>query len=180
MGEQTTDFLISSIIALFAWFFGGIDGFLSVLITCIVIDWIFGFIDKYIHGKLSIEKFATVLGRKLGELCYVGIAHLFDKYMFGDTATFRTAVTLFYIVVEGKNIISHTTDLGLPVPKFVETRLLELEDKLNKDENITRGESIQKAIGSEIFKEPETPKKITNTNKDLESIYENIYKGEEQ
>ena len=171
MEEQTTDFLISGIIALFAWFFGGIDGFLSVLITCIIIDWVLGTLDRLINNAFCAKEFWSVWGRKIGELCFVGIAHLLDKYMFGDTATFRTAVTLFYIVVEGKSIIGHATGLGLPVPKFVETRLLELETKLNKDENLNRGESIKKAIDSEIFKEPQ---KKGNTKEDLSTIYKNL------
>ena len=171
MEEQTTDFLISGIIALFAWFFGGIDGFLSVLITCIIIDWVLGTLDRLINNSFCAKEFWSVWGRKIGELCFVGIAHLLDKYMFGDTATFRTAVTLFYIVVEGKSIIGHATGLGLPVPKFVETRLLELETKLNKDENLNRGESIKKAIDSEIFKEPQ---KKGNTKEDLSTIYKNL------
>ena len=171
MEEQTTDFLISGIIALFAWFFGGIDGFLSVLITCIIIDWVLGTLDRLINNSFCAKEFWSVWGRKIGELCFVGIAHLLDKYMFGDTATFRTAVTLFYIVVEGKSIIGHATGLGLPVPKFVETRLLELETKLNKDENLNRGESIKKAINSEIFKEPQ---KKGNTKEDLSTIYKNL------
>ena len=134
MENESADFVLGSIVGLFAWFFGGLDGFLSVLITCIIIDWILGTLNRWIHNKLCSKEFREVLGRKIGELCFVGIAHLLDKYMFGDTATFRTPVTLFYIIVEGKSIIGHATDLGLPVPKFVKSRLLELEDKLNKNE----------------------------------------------
>ena len=177
MENDSIDFILGSIVGLFAWFFGGLDGFLSVLITCIIIDWVLGTLNRLINNKFCAKEFWSVWGRKIGELCFVGIAHLLDKYMFGDTATFRTAVTLFYIIVEGKSIIGHATGLGLPVPKFVETRLLELEDKLNKDDKITRGESIKKAIDSEIFREPE---KAEHQNDDFSTIYENIYKDKEQ
>ncbi len=177
MEEQATDFLIGGILGLFAWFFGGIDGFLSVLITLIIIDWIFGTLNGYINHSLSWKEFRIVWARKLGELSYVGIMHLLDKYMFGDTATFRTAVTLFYIVVEGKSIIGHTTKLGLPVPKFIETRLLEIEEKLNTDEKLTRGESIKKAIDSDVFKKSENKNDKIN-KKNIDSVYTRIFDGD--
>ncbi len=174
--DESADFILGSVVGLFAWFFGGVDGFLSVLITCIIIDWLLGTLNRWVHNNFRAKEFWSIWGRKFGELCFVGIAHLLDKYMFGDTATFRTAVTLFYIVVEGKSIIGHATDLGLPVPKFIETRLLELETKLNQDEGLTREQSISRAIDSEIFKESE---EIKGKKADFESLYKEIYKDHE-
>ena len=177
MEERAADFIFGGIIGLFAWFFGGLDGFLSVLIACIVIDWILGTLDSYIHSgfeKFTLQEFLTVWGRKLGELCFVGLAHLFDKYMLGNTAAFRLPIILFYIVVETKSILKHVDNLDIPTPKFVQTRLLEIEERLNNDENLTRGGSIQKAIDSKIFKEPE---KQDIKKNDISSIYDDIYKN---
>lgn len=176
MEEQATDFVIGSIIGLFAWFFGGLDGFLSVLIACIIIEWILGTLNSYIHHgfeKFTIQEFLNVWSRKLAELCFVGLAHLFDKYMLGNTAVFRLPITLFYIIVETKNILGHVNAFNLPVPQFVQSRLSEFEEKLNKGEKLTRGDSIQKAIDSEIFKEPE--KKAHDDKSNLEKIYTNIF-----
>ena len=177
MGEQATDFLFGGIVGLFAWFFGGLDGFLSVLIACIIIDWFLGTLNSYIHNgfeKFTLQEFLTVWGRKIGELCFVGLAHLFDKYMLGNTAAFRLPIILFYIVVETKSILGHVTDLSLPVPKFVQSRLLEIEKKLDNDEKLTRGENISKAIDSKIFRKPEEEHDIKKN--EIGSIYENIYK----
>ena len=153
--DEATDFIFGGIIAVFAWFFGGIDGFLIVLITLAVVDWILGTLNRYTHNGLDSKEFWEVLGKKVGEFSYVGIAHVIDKYMLGDTATFRTAMTFYYIIVESKSVIGHTECLGLPIPQFFKKKIIEFEEKLKDDDNITRGESIQKAIDSEIFKEPE-------------------------
>ncbi len=88
MEERAADFVFGGIIGLFAWFFGGLDGFLSVLLSCIVIDWILGTLNSYIHTgfeKFTVQEFLSVWGQKLGELCFVGLAHLFDKYMLANT-----------------------------------------------------------------------------------------------
>ena len=174
MEERAADFVFGGIIGLLAWFFGGLDGFLSVLITCIVIDWILGTINRYVHGEFNPKEFWPVWGRKIGELCFVGLAHLFDKYMLANTAAFKVPVTIFYIIVETKSILGHVDDLDIPIPKFVQTRLLEVEEKLNNDENLSRGESISKAIDSNIFKKPD--KKTSTKKDDISSIYEDIYK----
>jgi len=171
MEECTSDFLFGGIISIFAWFFGGLDGFLIVLITLSIIDWLFGTLDKYTHGGLDPKDFWRVLSKKIAEFCFVGIAHVIDKYMLGDTATFRTAVTLFYIVVEGKSIIEHTDALSLPIPQLFKKKFSELEKKLNETEIATRGDSIQRAIDSEVFKESARE----DTNTDIEKIYTNIF-----
>ena len=177
MEEHTTDFIFGGAVGLLAWFFGGLDGFLRILIACIIIDWVLGTLDSYVHSrfeKFTAQEFWDVWSKKLGELCFVGLAHLFDKYMLGNTAAFRIPITIFYIIVETKSILGHINAFGLPVPKFVQSRILEIEEKLSKDEKLTRGESISRAIDSEIFQKHEV--KEHDKKDDFNSIYENIYK----
>ena len=42
MNDEISEFLIASIVGLLGWFFGGLDGFLKVLIACTIIDYITG------------------------------------------------------------------------------------------------------------------------------------------
>ena len=156
MEEQVTDFILCAVVSFFAWFFGGLDGFLIVLITLSIADWILGTLDRYTHDALDPKEFRTVVSRKIGEFCFVGIAHVIDKYMLGDTATFRTGVTFFYIIIEGKSIMEHTDNLGLPIPQLVKKRFSEFEEKLKEDEET----------------EPEKP---PDSKDDMSSIYKNIY-----
>ena len=65
---------------------------------------------------------------------FVGIAHILDKYMFGGSQAFRTAVALFYIGNEGLSIIENADALGVPFPKALKDKFLGLrehhEDKI--------------------------------------------------
>ena len=38
MNDEVSEFLIAGIVGLSDWFFGGLDGFIKVLIACTVID----------------------------------------------------------------------------------------------------------------------------------------------
>ncbi len=58
---------------------------------------------------------------------FVGIAHILDKYMLGDTQALRTAVCLFYIGNEGLSIIENADNLGVPFPKALKDRFLGLK-----------------------------------------------------
>ena len=53
MLKDIVDFLVASIIGLFTWFFGGRDGFVDVLITLAVIDYIMGVMGGYKKRELS-------------------------------------------------------------------------------------------------------------------------------
>ena len=182
MEDQAIDFILGGFLCILAWFFGGLDGFLSVLITFSIIDWIVGTLDCYNHEEFNKKIFWEVLSRKIAEFCFVGIAHVIDKYMLGDTATFRTAVTLFYIIIEGKSIIKHADKLNIPVPDFLKSRVYELEKRLNKGEGLSmRGEGIKKAIEDEIFrgdddKEGQEAQQHKNDVKeDIEDIYKRMF-----
>ena len=54
----------------------------------------------------------------------VGVAHIIDKHMLGDTVALRTAVVLFYIGNEGILIIENAEKLGVPIPKFLHGKFL--------------------------------------------------------
>ena len=163
MEERTVDFFFGGIIGFFAWFFGGIDGFLIVLITLCPVDLILGILNKYLHHEHSMQQLMLVLSRKTAEFCFVGIAHIVDQYMLGGTATFRTAVTLFYIVIEWKSIMEHTEALELPMPQVLKKNFSELEKKLGDDEN----------INADYSKELEE-KKVNDTN-NIDTIYTRIF-----
>ena len=54
----------------------------------------------------------------------VGVAHIIDQHMLGDTAALRTAVILFYTGNEGISIIENAEKLGVPIPKFLHGKFL--------------------------------------------------------
>lgn len=55
--QETADFAIGGIIGVLAWFFGGLDGYLNVLITLIVVNSILSCLDKVINRKFKFQEF---------------------------------------------------------------------------------------------------------------------------
>ncbi len=67
----------------------------------------------------------------------VGVAHLLDKYVFGEVGVVRTAVIFYYISNEGISVLENASHLGLPIPQKLKKVLQQLHDRGNgDDENI--------------------------------------------
>ena len=193
MIDQTTDFAVGGVIGLFAWFFGGLDGFLSVLLTLSIVDYVLGFMDKQRHHELTLDKCLDQIAKKITIFCLIGISHIIDKHILGNTSAVRVGVTFFYIATEGVSIIKHADALGIKIPDFLRSRFVELEERLNSNEALAmRGEGIKQAIESEFFrgtdkketKPPEEPvaKKEEKVKPDpllgdIKSIYTSIYES---
>ena len=65
---------------------------------------------------------------------FVGIAHLLDKYLLGDSQALRVAVALFYIGNEGISIIENADALGVPFPKVLKDKFLGLKENSKAEE----------------------------------------------
>ena len=134
-----TNFFFGSIVGLLGWFFGGLDGFVRVLITFTVIDYLSGIaVAIWVKHNLSSAAGFKGIFKKCLIFSFVGIAHVLDKYMLGDTQLLRTAVCLFYIGNEGLSIIENADTLGVPFPKALKDKFLEL--KSHKDTKKEKGE----------------------------------------
>ena len=132
MNDTALDFALASIIGVMGWFFGGLDGFVKVLLTFTVIDYLSGIaVAIWIKHNLSSSAGFKGISRKCLMFSFIGIAHVLDKYMLGDTQLLRTAVCLFYTGNEGLSIIENADALGVPFPKALKDKFLEL--KSHKD-----------------------------------------------
>ena len=65
MENEAADFFIGGFLGLLAWFFGGLDGYLSVLITLIVINFILRSLDNVINRNVSFYEFFKNVGNKV-------------------------------------------------------------------------------------------------------------------
>ena len=126
--------MIAGIVGLSGWFFGGLDGFIKVLITCTVIDYISGVCRAGSEGKISSSVAFKGIARKIVMFLLVGIAHIIDEHMLGNTQALKTAVCLFYIGNEGISIIENAEKLGVPIPKFLHGKFLKFTET-NEEEN---------------------------------------------
>ena len=135
MLDDVIDFFTAGIVGLLGWFFCGIDGFVKVLITFSIIDFITGLMAAYTKHELNSSVGFTGIARKTSMFCLVGVAHIIDLYMLGDTAMLKTSVTLFYAVNEGISIFENVDALGIPIPQFLKDRLFNLKEQIISQEH---------------------------------------------
>ena len=124
MNDEFSEFIISGTVGLLVWFFGGLDGFVQVLLAFSVVDYITGILKAGIEHRISSTIGFNGIARKIGMFFLVGVAHLIDKHLLGDKVAFKAAVTLFYIGNEGISIIENVEKLGVPIPKFLHGKFL--------------------------------------------------------
>ena len=125
-----TQTAFAAIGGLLGWYLGGLDGFLYVLITFVVVDYITGVLRAIVEKKLSSRIGAHGIAKKVAIFLVVGIGHLIDTYLISGTgAPLRTAVIFFYIANEGVSLIENATAIGLPVPEKLKDVLAQLHGK---------------------------------------------------
>ena len=117
---------------LFAWFFGSWDGIIKMLLAMCVIDYFTGVICAYLKHNLSSAVGFRGIAKKVTMFILVGIAHVIDRELLGQTALLRDAVIFFYLANEGLSILENAIIIGIPVPDALKSKLLQLQDK---DEN---------------------------------------------
>lgn len=133
MIEDFTDFVVGCIAGMLGWFFGGVDGFLKVLLTFTVIDYLSGVAAAYVRHELSSKEGFNGILRKVFIFALVGIAHVIDKNLLGDTEALKTAVCLFYVGNEGISILENAVHLRLPVPQALKEKLLHFTKEETKE-----------------------------------------------
>ena len=119
MVKDVIDFLTALIIGFAAYFFGGLDGFMQVLIILVVVDYISGVIAAGMQHEISSSTGFTGIARKVFIFALVGISHVLDQQFLNNSATLRTAVCMFYIGNEGISILENADKLGIPLPKIL-------------------------------------------------------------
>ena len=167
MINRFLDFIIAAMIGFITWFFGGIDGLLQVLIAFSVIDYLTGIIAAGLNHELSSRVGFRGIVKKVILFMFVGMAHLLDSYLPGDSGSIRAVVCLFYVVNEGISIIENAEKIGVPIPKPLHNMLAKLHEMtqtVNKEfeheqqketlSDLTRNETGQE-LAHEIFIESE-------------------------
>ena len=136
MNDEVSEFLIAGIVGILGWFFGGLDGYIKVLIAFTVIDYISGVCRAGAEGKISSSVGFKGIARKMIMFFLVGIAHIIDKHMLNDNQALKVAVCLFYIGNEGISIIENADKLGVPIPKFLHGKFLNFTKHNEHNEEI--------------------------------------------
>lgn len=134
MNDQLNEFCFASIIGFFGWFFGGLDGYITVLIIFTVCDYITGICAAGVQGQISSEIGFKGIARKVTMFMFIGLANIIDVHILNKPDNFRIVTCLFYIGNEGISIIENADVLGVPIPKFLRGKFLAFAKKnLNKE-----------------------------------------------
>ena len=119
------------------YFLGGCDGLLYALLIFVAIDYLTGVMCAVNDHRLSSAVGFRGLCRKVLTFMLVGIAHVLDLYILGETGVLRTAVIFWALANNGLSIIENSTYLGLPVPEQLKLVLEQLHDRAEKSGDST-------------------------------------------
>ena len=110
-------------------FLGSMDGLVTVLITCVVVDYITGVLCAIVEKRLSSSIGFKGICQKVMIFCLVGIANLLDANVLDAGSMLRTAVIFFYCANEGISIVENAARIGLPVPEKLTEVMRQLKGK---------------------------------------------------
>ena len=114
------------------YFLGGCDGLLYALVVFVLVDYFTGIMCAVNDKNLSSEVGFRGICRKILIFLRVGVGHILDVFILGETGVLRTAVIFFFLANEGLSILENSAYLGLPVPYQMKLVLEQLHDRAEK------------------------------------------------
>ena len=120
------DWFCAAIGACVGYLFGGVDGLIHALLTLTILDYITGIAAAWVKKELSSNTGFTGIARKIGIFALVGVAHIVDKELLGDTRALRDAVLFFYLANEALSILENAHKLKIPLPDVLVKHLLQI------------------------------------------------------
>lgn len=142
--KDTVLVVLATIGSVLANLFGGWDVTLQVLIGCMAVDFISGWVVAAVFKKSpkseggALESRAGFKGlvRKGGILALVLVAVWLDKLL--GASYVRVAVCLFFIANEGLSILENLGLMGVPLPPFLKNMLEAMRDKNGNGEKVKK------------------------------------------
>lgn len=141
--EQHLDKILIGGAGVVATIIGGWDMALQVMMILVGIDILTGVCKAFLNHDFASKSFRQGIVSKAGYVVIVILAFQLDKLVGNAQPLFRTATAIFYIAVEGSSIIENLGVMGVPVPKFIAERLVQLKgsvDKADLGEEAKKGE----------------------------------------
>lgn len=112
--------------------FGNWEIGIKILISCMMLDYILGFMCGTKNKNLSSDIGFKALKKKFTIIIILIFAVLLDR-LIGQGWVFRTLVIYFYVAMEGLSILENATVLGVPFPEKLKDTLIQLRDGNKKD-----------------------------------------------
>lgn len=129
--NKTLQTVISSILSILIYLFGGFDSLVLSLIIVMAIDYITGVCKGIYYKKLNSTIGLKGILKKFGYLLIVILATLFDNIIHDESMAIRALVIYFFISNEAISILENWGSLGLPLPK----KIFDVFEKLKEQSN---------------------------------------------
>lgn len=123
--------VFGAITGLFSWIYGGLDMLLSVLLVCIVLDYISGLLAALYTQTLNSQTGYKGILKKVIILAIVTLGSVIGLAL-GQPAI-RDIVIGFYIANEGISILENAGRMDVPVCSALSKFLEQLKNKDNSD-----------------------------------------------
>ena len=125
--------VFSGLGAWLGYFLGGNDGLLYALLAFVVLDYLTGVMCAVADRNLNSSVGFRRICRKVIIFALVGVGHLLDVQIFGETGVLRTAIIFFYLSNEGLSLVENAAHLGLPIPEKLHRVLEQLHRESEED-----------------------------------------------
>lgn len=118
------------------WYFGSMDGLLSLLIAVVMADYVSGVLRAFYENKLSSRVGRHGITKKVMIFVLVGIANLLDAHVFNmEHTVIRTATICFFVSNEGLSILENAVAMGLRVPESLKKSLKQIQEEPTREDD---------------------------------------------
>lgn len=128
--KNLINFITGTLLTGIAYFLGGWDNALQILVLVMALDYITGVIKAIKKKKLNSKTGIWGIIKKFGYLIIVALSVVMDK-LVGDTGAIRTMVIYFFVANDGISILENWGGMGLPLPQ----KLTDTLEQLKNDNN---------------------------------------------
>lgn len=115
---------------------GGWDHVLVALLIFIALDYVTGLMAAAIKKEVSSSIGFLGIVRKFCILILIAVGVVLDGVLGLTDPWIRTGIIYFYIMNEGISILENLALVGLPVPPFVKSMLLQLRQDEQQEQKI--------------------------------------------
>lgn len=116
-----------------AYLLGGIDHIVIALAIVMGCDYLTGLICGFVTKTINSKRGFGGLMKKTAMLFAVVVAHQLDVISGSETHFMRNAMIMFLIGVEGISLTENLGRLGVPVPRFLQTRFEQMKNENDKE-----------------------------------------------
>ena len=127
---------LSQLATLLIFVFGKLDVSLVVMIFTLIFDYVTGMAVAYKNGRINSKIGANGLIKKFCYLVMIASANFID-ILLGNTGGIRTLFTYYLISNELVSIFENGAKLGVPIPKFITSKLEQIKTLYEVRESIS-------------------------------------------